>query len=58
MRPFRKLQDQKGQGALEYAMILAIVLAVIVMGFKFGVFQNAVTSVSNFLSARVTTATT
>jgi hypothetical protein len=39
-------------------MILAIVLAVIVMGFKFGVFQNAVTAVSNYLAGRVTAATT
>jgi Flp pilus assembly pilin Flp len=58
MKPFRKLRDQRGQGALEYAMILAIVMAVIIMGFKFGVFQNAVASVSNYLTGRITAATT
>ncbi len=55
---FMKLKDKKGQGALEYALILAIVLAVIVIGFKTGFFDTAATTIKSFLNDQVTTATT
>jgi Flp pilus assembly pilin Flp len=58
MKLFQKLRDKKGQGALEYAMILAIVVAVIVIALRTGAFQNAVTAVTNYLAGRVTAATT
>jgi len=57
MKLFRKLRDQKGQGALEYAMILAIVMAVIVIALKTGAFQNTVNAITQFLSTQVTNAT-
>jgi Flp pilus assembly pilin Flp len=58
MKLFEKLRDKKGQGALEYAMILAIVVAVVVIALRTGAFQNAVTAVTNYFGARVTQATT
>ena len=58
MNIFRKLRDRKGQGALEYALILAIVLAVVVIGMKTGFFQGAVNTVQTFLNAKVANATT
>jgi Flp pilus assembly pilin Flp len=58
MNIFRKLRDRKGQGALEYALILAIVLAVVVIGMKTGFFQGAVNTVKTFLNTQVSNATT
>jgi len=57
MKCFERLRDQKGQGALEYAMILAIVLAVIIVGIRANVFQNAVKAVLGFLNISTTNAT-
>ena len=51
------LRNQKGQGALEYALILAIVLAVVVIGMKTGFFNGALTTIKSFLNTQVTTAT-
>lgn len=50
------LRNKKGQGAVEYAMILVVVILVIVIGMKTGAFSNAVTTVNSYLSSTITTA--
>ena len=52
------LKDQRGQGGLEYALILALVLAVIIVGIKNSrVLDNAVQTVASFLSGKTTEVT-
>ncbi len=52
------LRSKKGQGAVEYAMILVVVILVIVIGMRTGAFQNAVDAVNTFLTDTITTAAT
>lgn len=50
------LRSKKGQGAVEYAMILVVVILIIVIGMKSGAFSNAVVAVNDYLSKTITSA--